>query len=77
MESKKFTNSVFITGIPTSGKTYLAKKVVSMFGMDHVKTDDMREEMVKDPLLEPWVHFFWNKDEVEYFQTFSYAEQWK
>lgn len=77
MESKKFTNSVFITGIPTSGKTYLAEKVASMFGMDHVKTDDMREEMVKDPLLEPWVYFFWNKDEVEYFQTFSYADQWK
>ena len=69
-------HSVFITGIPTSGKTYLAQKMASRFGMIHVKVDDIIEEMIKDPLLKPWVNFFWDKEETHYLETTSYDEQW-
>lgn len=56
----------FISGIPTSGKTSIAKKVsLSIGGCLHVNLDDLRRDMVSDPKLEPWVNFFRRKDELE------------
>lgn len=70
-------NSAFITGIPTAGKSYLADKIAKSFGMTHIKIDAVRDEMVKIPKLEPWVNFFWNKNEAEYYPNTSADEQWK
>lgn len=70
-------NSVFITGIPTAGKSYLADKIAKSLGITHVKMDAIRDEMVKDPTLEPWVNFFWHKNEAEYYPATPSEEQWQ
>jgi dephospho-CoA kinase len=68
---------IFITGIPTSGKSYLAKRLAEMTGGEVVSTDNMREEMSKDPQYKKWVDFYLDKDEKEYYTTTSPEEQWK
>ena len=39
---------VFISGIPASGKSYLATKAARIIGVLHFKVDDWREEFRKD-----------------------------
>ncbi len=70
-------NSVFITGISTAGKSYLAKRVASSLGVDYINLDELRSEMEKDLALEPWVNFYWHKNEAEYYQTTIPEEQWQ
>ena len=69
-------NSVFITGIPTSGKTYLAKRLSKTTGLQYVGADSFRREMKKDPKLEKWVNHYWNLDEEKYYTETPCAEQW-
>lgn len=68
---------VFIGGIPASGKSYLAKKISQKTGAFHLNLDTLRKEMSKDPKLEPWVNFFWNLDEEEYYKNTSCEDQWE
>ena len=68
---------IFITGIPTSGKTFLANMLAEKVGGIVVSTDDMREKMSKDPKYKKWVNFYFNKDEKEYYTTASPEMQWK
>lgn len=68
---------IFITGIPTSGKSFLAKKLADIVGGEVVSTDKMREEMSKDSRYKKWVDFYLDKDEKEYYTTTSPEEQWK
>lgn len=70
-------NSVFITGIPTSGKSYLAKKVAEKLGISWVKMDDVREGMLKDPKMEYWDKFFWNINEADYYPATPADTQWQ
>ncbi len=70
-------NYVFIGGIPASGKSYLANKIAKVTGALHVNLDDLREKMLKDPNLEPWVNYFWNLDEEKYYNTATCEEQWQ
>jgi len=67
----------FITGIPASGKSYLAAKIAKAIDVQHIKIDDLREEMVNDPELKKWVDFYWNKDEKKYWDSTSYDQQWE
>lgn len=60
---------VFIGGIPTAGKSFLAKKIADKTGAVHVEIDLLREEMVKDPKLKPWVNWYTDQDEEEYFKN--------
>lgn len=69
--------SVFITGIPTAGKSYLAKKVASALGISSLKMDDVRDEQLKDPRIEPWVNFFRNQNETEYYSTTPPDVHWQ
>jgi hypothetical protein len=66
----------FISGIPASGKSYVAKKVADKAGTVHVDLDKLRMEMLKDPKLEPWVSFFWNHDESEYWENTNPEKHW-
>ncbi|MGD1003488.1 MAG: hypothetical protein ABR884_02835 [Minisyncoccia bacterium] len=68
---------VFITGIPTAGKSYLAKKVSESLGISFVKIDDWRDEFRSDPELKKWVDFFWNKNEENYWQMTSPNQEWE
>ncbi|MCL4392113.1 zeta toxin family protein [Patescibacteria group bacterium] len=67
---------VFITGIPAAGKSFIAEKIAKEHGIMHVDVDSFRVEMEKDPKLELWVNYFWNKDEAKYFEK-SCEERWK
>ena len=69
--------NVFISGIPASGKSYLADKIAESLGVQHVAIDDWREEMKEDPVLKKWVDFFWNQDEAEYWRTTNCDQQWE
>ncbi len=71
------SNQFFITGIPTGGKSYLAKKLAERLGGVVVSTDDMREEMSKDPKYRKWTNFYLDKDEKNYYTNTSPEEQWK
>ena len=66
----------FITGIPASGKSYLADKVARATRSLHINTDNWREELGKDDQFKSWVNFFYNKDEREYWKTTSCDDQW-
>jgi len=67
---------VFITGIPTAGKSYLAKKVAQKTHSIHVDIDKLRVVMKKNSNLEPWVNFFWNKNEKKYWETITPKKHW-
>lgn len=67
----------FITGIPTAGKSYLAKRVAEKLGCTWISMDDVIVQYNNDPVLAPWVNFFWNKDEDEYYRATSEEEQWQ
>lgn len=62
---------VFISGIPASGKSFLAKKIAQETGSFRLDTDTLREEMAKDPQLEPWVNSYWKLDEKKYLNETS------
>ncbi len=69
-------NYVFISGISTAGKSYLAKRVAKETGSTHISTDDLKEKMAEDSKLEPFVNFFWNMDENKYWENISPEEHW-
>ena len=68
---------LFITGIPTAGKSYLAKKIAEEVGGICVSVDDMREELSKDERYKKWVNYYLDQDEYIYYTTTNYDEQWK
>ncbi len=68
---------LFITGIPTAGKSYLAKKLAEELGGISVSVDDIREELSKDEKYKKWVNFYLDQDEHIYYTTTNYDEQWK
>ncbi|KKT42263.1 hypothetical protein A2W54_02915 [Candidatus Giovannonibacteria bacterium RIFCSPHIGHO2_02_43_13] len=73
MSSKK----IFITGIPTAGKSYLAKRITDELGGKSISTDDLREKLENDPKYEPWVNFYLNQDEKIYYTSTNHDQQWQ
>ncbi|OGN29619.1 MAG: hypothetical protein A3A33_05235 [Candidatus Yanofskybacteria bacterium RIFCSPLOWO2_01_FULL_49_25] len=67
----------FISGIPASGKSYLAAKVAKEVGIQHFTIDYWWEEMKGDPKLKQWVDFFWNQNEAEYWHATNCERQWE
>lgn len=67
---------LFITGIPTVGKSYLAKKLSEEVGGVCVSVDDMREELSKDEKYKKWVNYYFDQDEHTYYTTTTYEERW-
>ena len=70
-------NRLFVTGIPTAGKSSLAKKLAEEVGGICVSVDDIREELSEDERYKRWVNFFLDQDEKNYYTTTTYDEQWK
>jgi adenylate kinase len=62
---------IFITGIPTSGKSYLAKKLAAEVGGVAVLLDDFRESLSKDEKYKKWVNFYLDQDEEKYLTATS------
>ncbi len=69
--------SFFITGIPTSGKTYLATRISKEFNLPILSVDKFRKEMIQDSELKKWVYFYWNIDEKEYYTNTTCNKQWE
>lgn len=67
---------LFITGIPTSGKSFLAKEIAEKIGGIVVFMDDFREELSKDDKYKKWTNFYLDKDEKEYLTNTSDEQLW-
>jgi len=68
---------LFITGIPTAGKSYLANKLASAVGGIHVEVDHIRKGVKNHPEYEKWVNFYYKHDKSTYYRTTTYDQQWK
>ena len=68
---------LFITGIPTSGKSYLAAMLVEEMGGIVVKLDDFRDALEFDGRYKQWVNFYFNQDEEAYLTTTSPEQMWE
>jgi len=68
---------LFITGIPASGKSYLAKKLAEKTGGVVVLLDELREELAKkNEVYKKWTNFYWDKDEAIYYQNTPPDQLW-
>lgn len=67
---------IFISGIPTSGKSFLAKKISNELGILHFDTDKWRGEVRSNSDLVKWVDFYFDKDEEEYFKNTDCNRRW-
>lgn len=68
---------LFITGIPTSGKSYLAKILAEKVGGIAVILDDFREELSSDDQYKKWTNFYLDQDEKTYLSMTSSEKQWE
>ncbi len=70
-------NFAFISGIPASGKSYLANKVSKEIGIEYISIDNWREDMRSDSELKKWVEFFRNQNEEKYWHNTNCEQQWQ
>lgn len=68
---------LFITGIPTSGKSYLAKMLAKKVGGIAVILDGIRENISSDDQYRKWTNFYLDQDEKTYLSTTSSEKQWE
>jgi energy-coupling factor transporter ATP-binding protein EcfA2 len=68
---------LFITGIPTSGKSFLAKKLAGEINGIAVLLDDYRKDFAKEEKYKKWTNFLFDKDEHEYLTKTTPDELWK
>lgn len=66
---------LFITGIPTAGKSYLAKRLAKEVDGICVSVDDMRKELSQDERYKHWVNYYLDQDEKTYYTNTNYDEQ--
>mgnify|MGYP000853897508 CR=1 FL=1 len=67
---------LFITGIPTSGKSYLAKKIAQQVDGVAVLLDDLKKSLAEDPTYKKWTNFYLDLDEGTYLSNTSPEEKW-
>jgi broad-specificity NMP kinase len=68
---------IFITGIPTAGKSYLAKKLAKELKGRAVLLDDFREALQSDEKYKNWVNFYLAQDEKAYLEENNSDQMWK
>ena len=68
---------VFITGIPTSGKSYLARQIVLKFGYISIFLDDLRKNISVNDQYRKWTNFYSDKDEKTYLTKTSPEKLWQ
>lgn len=69
-------NRIFITGIPTAGKSYLGKRLAEKVRGICVSMDDMRESLANNESYKKWTNYYLDQDELSYYKTTSPDEQW-
>ncbi len=70
-------NRLFITGIPTSGKSYLSRKIAEKVDGISVEFDMHREFMAADQRYAKWVNFYLDQNEEDYYSKNSPEMQWQ
>lgn len=73
--TKTANPKIFITGIPTAGKTYLANKIVRTTGGFCLETDTLRDALVKKPEYNKWADFFDKEAEQYGYKIFEDADE--
>jgi len=68
---------LFITGIPTAGKSHLAKKLAAEVDGIIVLLDDFRETLASRERYKPWVNFYLDQDEETYLTKTTPDDMWK
>lgn len=68
---------LFITGIPTSGKSHLAKQLADKVGGIPVLFDDFRENLAQNDQYKKWTNFYLDVDEKEYLTKTNPEKQWE
>ena len=68
---------LFITGIPTAGKSYLAQQLASEVNGIAVCLDDFRSALVVDERYRKWVNFYSDQDEAAYYAAHGPEERWR
>jgi hypothetical protein len=69
-------NRLFISGIPASGKSYLANMLAEKLDGIHIAVDDIRKNLVSDPRYSKWVNFYLDQDEKDYYTNTNASDQW-
>ncbi|MEI7480288.1 MAG: hypothetical protein WCJ59_01550 [bacterium] len=77
MINKHLGKRLFITGIPASGKSYLAQKLAKKFDGIIVSLDDIRLTLSKNKKYKKWTDFYLDKHELEYLTKTSPEKQWQ
>lgn len=67
---------LFITGIPTSGKSHLAQLLAEKTSATVVHLDNMRIELSTNTHYAQWTNFFLNRDEKKYITQTNQTELW-
>lgn len=68
---------IFITGIPTSGKSYLAKKLAERIGAKVIHLDDLRESLSTNETYKKWTNFYLDQDEESYLIKTTPEQKWQ
>lgn len=68
---------LIITGIPTIGKTTLAKRLAEAVGGICVSSEDIRHELRSNPKYTDATNFWKGKNKRTYYITTPYDKQWK
>ncbi len=74
---KHYGPRLFITGIPTAGKSHLASALAQKTGGIVVSLDNIRKDLATDPKYKEWVTFYLDRDEKEYFSNTSAEKRWR
>lgn len=67
---------LFIGGNPVSGKTTLAREIITHTGGTLLNLDRFRSEMREEESLRYWTDFFLNQAEWAYWQDHTFAQHW-
>jgi hypothetical protein len=73
----RLSKRLFITGIPTAGKSYLAQCLASEVRGIAVCLDDFRSSLVSDERYKKWVNFYSDQDEATYYAGRGPEERWR
>ena len=68
---------LFITGIPTSGKSYLAEKLAKEVSGIAVLLDNYKKDFAKEEKYRKWTDFLFDKNEYEYLTKTTPEKLWK
>lgn len=68
---------LFITGIPTSGKSYLAEKLAKEVSGIAIMLDNYRKDFAKEEKYRKWTNFLFDKNEYEYLTKTTPGKLWK